>query len=363
MEILDFQRYLTKKKQYLKWLTQIPDDVIKFTVTKRLGTAIHEWQKHIREKPKEKSYDNRNLTNSVTFPLRSNSSNIFKYTILFPKAQKAPEDKIIGKVRYKKHCGLNGQPKEITIIKEADEWYACIVVRVPIKNKVYTKSNVKPKQILGNDMNVRRLIQSSDDTYQKCLVRKLQPYYGKIIELDTKIGNLKAKHREIRDLDNYEDVSSRYIQLLYLQRRKLWRSINGIKKKYQYKIVQRLLDKPYVFYAFEKLQISKMMTYRKLKKDYNKTNLRKSIAQSSWNQIQYKMQYKSTLNGRVFLQVPPEYTSQTCSKCGCASKENRQSQSEFVCIDCGHSINADYNASINIKHLAKKALKNLLKTS
>jgi len=46
--------------------------------------------------------------------------------------------------------------------------------------------------------------------------------------------------------------------------------------------------------------------------------------------------------------VDPKYTSQQCSVCGFISKENRKSQSEFVCLTCGHSENADINAAKNI---------------
>ena len=43
------------------------------------------------------------------------------------------------------------------------------------------------------------------------------------------------------------------------------------------------------------------------------------------------------------------YTSQTCPHCGCIDKENRKSQEDFECIECGYKSNADLNASRNIK--------------
>ena len=48
--------------------------------------------------------------------------------------------------------------------------------------------------------------------------------------------------------------------------------------------------------------------------------------------------------------VDPSYTSQTCSKCGCIDRNNRKNQETFSCIECGYKINADTNASINIKN-------------
>ncbi|WP_077132523.1 RNA-guided endonuclease InsQ/TnpB family protein [Spirosoma montaniterrae] len=60
--------------------------------------------------------------------------------------------------------------------------------------------------------------------------------------------------------------------------------------------------------------------------------------------------YKATLSGVAVLLIDPRNTSRMCSQCGHCEKANRKSQSEFVCRSCGHSANADYNASQNIKN-------------
>ena len=44
------------------------------------------------------------------------------------------------------------------------------------------------------------------------------------------------------------------------------------------------------------------------------------------------------------------YTSKMCPICGCIDDENRTSQEEFSCIECGFENNADFNAAINIKN-------------
>lgn len=41
-------------------------------------------------------------------------------------------------------------------------------------------------------------------------------------------------------------------------------------------------------------------------------------------------------------------TSQTCSRCGYAAKENRENQAVFHCGECGLTMNADANAATNI---------------
>ena len=51
------------------------------------------------------------------------------------------------------------------------------------------------------------------------------------------------------------------------------------------------------------------------------------------------------------LPVPPQNTSRFCPCCEHVSKDNRKSQSEFVCVECGFSENADLVGAINTKRL------------
>ena len=63
--------------------------------------------------------------------------------------------------------------------------------------------------------------------------------------------------------------------------------------------------------------------------------------------------------------VQSYYTSKMCPICGCIEDENRPTQEDFSCIECGHSENADINAAINIRNrvieavLREKLLKKL----
>ena len=57
------------------------------------------------------------------------------------------------------------------------------------------------------------------------------------------------------------------------------------------------------------------------------------------------------------------YTSKMCPICGCIEDENRPNQETFECVECHHSSNADFNASINIRNRVSVAVlrKSLLK--
>lgn len=54
--------------------------------------------------------------------------------------------------------------------------------------------------------------------------------------------------------------------------------------------------------------------------------------------------------------VQSYYTSKMCPICGCIDDENRTSQEEFSCIECGFESNADINAAINIKNRVCEAV-------
>lgn len=70
-------------------------------------------------------------------------------------------------------------------------------------------------------------------------------------------------------------------------------------------------------------------------------------------QLRQFITYKAALSGIPVQVIPAAYTSRTCSMCFHCSKENRKTQSQFCCITCGHSENADVNAAKNIARIAK----------
>lgn len=77
-------------------------------------------------------------------------------------------------------------------------------------------------------------------------------------------------------------------------------------------------------------------------------HLSKSISDASWGMFIERLSVAAAEAKRQVIKVNPQYTSQTCSHCGYVDKENRKSQSEFVCKSCGFQHNADLNAAINI---------------
>ena len=88
-----------------------------------------------------------------------------------------------------------------------------------------------------------------------------------------------------------------------------------------------------------------------------KSGLNRAILDQGWSAFRTMLAYKLADRGGRLIEVNAAYTSQTCGVCGCVNSSNRCSQSQFVCINCGHTANADTNAAINILRRADSALK------
>ena len=79
-----------------------------------------------------------------------------------------------------------------------------------------------------------------------------------------------------------------------------------------------------------------------------KAGLNRSIPSNCWSRLMKRLQDKMNANGGRLVIVLAAYTSQTCHKCGYVTKENRDSQAVFRCVECGYEANADVNAAENI---------------
>jgi len=92
-------------------------------------------------------------------------------------------------------------------------------------------------------------------------------------------------------------------------------------------------------------------------KGIRKNKARKKVRTmlNSWSffQLEQFLIYKAAEKGVHIEFINPAYTSQMCSCCGYTDKFSRKDQANFCCTSCGFRLNADLNASRNIrnKHL------------
>jgi len=83
-----------------------------------------------------------------------------------------------------------------------------------------------------------------------------------------------------------------------------------------------------------------------------KAGLNTAILDKGWGQLETYCTYKAKRAGKAFFKVSASFTSQECADCAHIHPNNRVSQAEFVCENCGHSDNADRNAALVIKKRA-----------
>jgi putative transposase len=76
---------------------------------------------------------------------------------------------------------------------------------------------------------------------------------------------------------------------------------------------------------------------------------RRKMHSWSYAQLWSFLAYKAEACGMQVVKVDPRHTSQQCSRCGHLARNNRRSQSLFLCRQCGYCIHADLNASYNIR--------------
>jgi IS605 OrfB family transposase len=75
---------------------------------------------------------------------------------------------------------------------------------------------------------------------------------------------------------------------------------------------------------------------------------RVTLSAWSFHQLGAFLTYKARRAGIPLVEVDPQYTSQTCHRCGHRDKRNRPDQETFLCRSCGVVAHADHNAALNI---------------
>lgn len=76
---------------------------------------------------------------------------------------------------------------------------------------------------------------------------------------------------------------------------------------------------------------------------------RRRLHSWSFARLRGFLEYKAEALGCQVVAVDPRHTSQRCNRCGYTYRGNRSSRSEFICRKCGFHLNADLQASRNIR--------------
>lgn len=197
--------------------------------------------------------------------------------------------------------------------------FLCLVVELPECPPINTK------ETLGVDLGIVNIATDSDGNIfsgkQVDIVRE------KMITIKSKLQSCGSKS------------AKRHLGKLSGKEARFKRNINHIISK---KIVQFAKGTNRAI-GLENLKSFKVTVGKKQRERFGKW---------AFNQLRQFIEYKARIAGIPVILINPKNTSRRCSRCGHIDKANRKSQSEFVCIHCGFSLNADINAAKNISYLA-----------
>ena len=149
-------------------------------------------------------------------------------------------------------------------------------------------------------------------------------------------GKLAKLQRQLKN----KSKSSNSRKRLNAKIAKLHHRIANIRKDYLHKI-SNTISKNHAIVYVENLQIKNMSKS-------GISNLNRAIMDQSWYEFRRQLDYKLLWNGGYLIPVPPKNTSRCCPACGHTSKDNRQTQANFECVECGYTENADLVGAINI---------------
>ena len=107
--------------------------------------------------------------------------------------------------------------------------------------------------------------------------------------------------------------------------------------------------------SWNKLKAIIMENIKNIKQNIKKEKrlskqFRSKFQRWTYSQLLKKIKLTTEATGVHLQLVNPAHTSQTCSQCGFVHKQNRNCEI-FKCRNCGHTLDADYNASLNILNL------------
>ena len=313
---------------------QVPQD-FQVSILKRVDKAFDAFRKRCKEGAEKKGYPRyKKRVRSLTWCLRKHKlktgervrQNPIRETSWKHDRLKVPK---LGEVKIYLHRPLEGDPKEVTLVKKASGWYAHITYELPDTPKV------EPTDVIAIDVGTTHYLTTSEGEKED------NPRYYR------KAEGLLRKHS--KDLSRKKKGSQRWQKQQHTLALHHERTANK-RKDFIGKLVYKLFhhSENNVLIA-EALSVSNMVQNK---------HLSKSISDASWGKFFEWCADIAERDGLHFHQVDPQNTSQMCSACGKKSpKKLSLAIRTFDCNFCGTSLDRDHNAAINILLRAARALR------
>ncbi len=239
----------------------------------------------------------------------------------------------LGWVRYRNSRPVEGEVRNITVSRSCDKWF------VSIQTQRTVEAPGPRIGLVGIDMGVARFATLSDGSFyvplnsfkrHETALRKAQQSLSRKVKFSNNWRKAKARVQRIHH------------RRACVRKDTLHKASTGICKNHAILSIEDL--------KVRGMTASAKGTVEKPGKNVRaKAGLNKAILDQGWFEFRRQLGYKAGWNGGQLIVVPPQYTSQECSRCGHTAKDNRRSQERFHCAACGFEKHADWNAAINIR--------------
>ena len=239
----------------------------------------------------------------------------------------------LGWIHYRKSRDLLGTAKNITVSASGGKWFVSIQTEREVEQPVHPATS-----IVGIDVGITRFATLSDGSHIEPLntFRKHQQRLARY---------QRAMSHKQKFSNNWKKAKAR-VQQIHTR-------IANVRRDFLHKTMTTI-SKNHAIVCIEELQVRNMSKSavgsnetpgRNVKA---KSGLNKSILDQGWFEFRRQLEYKQAWLGGDVLAVPPRNTSRTCPACGYVSADNRQTQAQFACVECGYAANADLVGAINV---------------
>ena len=246
----------------------------------------------------------------------------------------------IGWVRYRNSRKVLGKIKNVTVSQKCGKWY--VSIQTEFEQEIPTPKGGE----IGIDMGIVKFATLSDGTFFEP-INAFKTLKGKLAKLQKQFKN-KTKFSK-----NWQKLKAKIS--------KLHHKITNIRKNHLHQISSAISKNHAIVYV-EDLKVSNMSKSAKGNAEQHgrnvkqKSGLNRAILDQSWYEFRRQLDYKLSWNGGHLIAVPPQNTSRCCPACGHTTKDNRQTQALFECVDCGYQNNADVVGAINVLNRGQELL-------
>jgi putative transposase len=238
----------------------------------------------------------------------------------------------IGWMRYRNSRSVCGAIKNMTVSQKSGKWFVAIQTEHTVEQPLPVGGEI------GIDLGIVRFATLSDGGY-------FEPLHSFKKRSDQLKKAQQALSRKATFSKNWYKAKQRVSTIHH--------HIANTRKDYLHKISTNI-SKNHAMVYVEDLQVSNMSKSSKGdvmnhgKQVKQKSGLNRRILDQGWFEFRRQLDYKLAWHGGFLLTVPPKNTSRRCPACDYVSGENRKTQADFLCQQCGFTENADVVAAMNI---------------